>query len=86
MKLAAPRPTAPYIATYYAVTGLCVSLATIAGGSLYDIYGRNHYPLPAGLPVLDYAHAAFLASWLLRSLGVLILLWVVVEPRKRLRG
>ena len=83
LKLAPPRFNASYIATYYAVTGLCMSLATVAGGRLYDLFGRQRYALALGLPSLDYAHAAFLASWLLRSLGVLVLLWVVVEPRRR---
>jgi MFS family permease len=83
LKLAPPRCNASYIATYYAVTGLCMSLATVAGGRLYDLFGRQRYAIGAGLPSLDYAHAAFLASWLLRSLGVLLLLWVVIEPRPR---
>jgi MFS family permease len=82
LALAPRRSNTSYIATYYAVTGLCVSLATIAGGRLYDVFGKQTFALATGLPRLDYAHAAFLGSWLLRSLGVVLLLWVVIEPRR----
>jgi MFS family permease len=80
LKLAPQRSNTPYIASYYALTGLCVAASTILGGLLYDRFGRAVLHL-AGLPALDYFHAAFLASWLLRSLGVLLLWWVVVEKR-----
>ena len=30
--------------------------------------------------VLDYYHLAFLLAWVFRSLGVLVLIWLVVEP------
>jgi hypothetical protein len=67
-----------YIATYYAVNGLALAASTIAGGLLFDALGGRWFYVP-GLGSQDYWHAAFVGSWIARSLGLLVL-WVVVEP------
>jgi MFS family permease len=74
LKLAPPRANLSYIATYFAVTGLCVGLSTIAGGRLFDCY-RYWTWIFLGWE-LNYYQIAFLLGWITRSLGVLLLLWV----------
>ena len=65
-----------YIATYFAVTGLCYAASTMVGGQCYDQYRDRTLLLP-GLPELDFAQCSFLAGWVLRSVGVLLLVPIV---------
>jgi Na+/melibiose symporter-like transporter len=78
LTLSPARSNTPYIATYFAVTGLCHGLSTILGGSLFDRYGGAACLCPA-IP-LDYYHAAFLLGWITWSLGAVLVLAVVREP------
>jgi len=78
----APRESnLPYIATYYAVTGLCYAASTIAGGALHDHFGRTAIILPGG-STWDYFTCLFLFGWITRMLGAVVLL-AVVEPKPR---
>ena len=70
----------PYIATYYAVTGLCVAASMIAGGVLYDRFRGATFCLASGWPKMDYFQAVFLFGWLARSLAVVWLVQIA-EPR-----
>lgn len=79
-----PRATdTPYIATYYAVTGLCYAASTIVGGELLD-RTRDYTLLLFGDGLaLDFYQWSFLFGWITRSLGVLVLLFVVESPGVR---
>ena len=69
LKLSPERSNTPYIAAFYAVTGLCYAASTIVGGWLVDQWGH-------GLGFFPYL---FISGWAARSLGALVLL-VVIEP------
>lgn len=79
LRLAPRESNAPYIAMYFAVTGVCYAASTIVGGAASDHWRDTTFWL--GGQLLDYYAAVFLFGWITRSLGALILLWVVVEPR-----
>ncbi len=81
LKLSPRQTDTPYIATFFAVTGLCYALSTISGGWVMDRWVGASFPLPGGLR-LDFYQVSFLAGWITRSLGVL-LLWAVVEQTPR---
>jgi hypothetical protein len=78
LKLSPRGGNTPTIATYYAVTGLAMAASTICGGLLLDALRERVFYVP-GLGTLDYWHLAFLASWIARSLGLVVLL-AVIEP------
>jgi len=86
LKLAPPQSSAAYVAAFQAITGLCMAASTIAGGQLYDLFGRRLFTLPILGASLDFHHTAFLLAWVTRSLGVLVLMLVVVEPNQGGRG
>ena len=77
LKLSPADSNAPYIAMYYAVTGLCYALNTILGGYLSDRFRDATFQF--GGTVFDYYDAIFLLGWIARTLGVLVLL-IVIEP------
>lgn len=76
------RADTPYIAAWLAVAGLCHGLSTVWGGSLLDHYRQRTFVWLGG--TLGYCQAAFLFVWVMESLGVLVLLWLVREPKKGL--
>lgn len=80
LKLSPSESNAPYIAMYYAVTGLCYAASTIVGGAVSD-HCRDMVVTLAGAE-LDYYAALFLFGWITRMLGVVVLLWVIEEPRE----
>ena len=84
LKLSPVRSNIPYIAVFYAVSGLAFAGGNVLSGALADFWGDRHLALLPGLPVMDYYHAAFLLGWIARSLGVVVLWWVVeTGPSKR---
>jgi MFS family permease len=85
LKLSPSESNTPYIATYFAVTGLCVALSTVIGGVLFDLCRHERVALPGGL-VLDYYHYSFLLGWIMRSCGALVLLLVIEGPGHRADG
>ena len=82
LKLSPGESNTPYIAMYFAITGLCFALSTVIGGVLFDRCRHEPIILLGGRLVLDYYHYSFLLGWITRSLGVLVLL-AVIEGRGR---
>jgi len=80
LKLSPDKSNSPYIATFYAVTGLCYAANTIVGGALFDRYRHCTWTLFGALE-LDYYQGIFLAGWIARSLGLLVLLLVVEQVK-----
>jgi len=86
LKLSPAEANTPYIATYYALTGLCLSASTIAGGVAFDLWRDRTFNLP-GVCSLDYYQAVFLLGWAGRMSVVLVLVLVVEEGLvRRSRG
>jgi MFS family permease len=83
LKLSPTQRNVPYIATFYALTGLCYAASTLAGGAIVDRFGTWHGQF-AGV-AWSFFSCFFLAGWLARSLGA-ILLWFVAEPSKKEAG
>ena len=81
LKLSPSRSNAPYIAAYFAVTGLCYAASTILGGALLDWLRGATITLFGGVLILDFYRCSFLLGWITRSMGVL-LLWWVIEGRR----
>jgi MFS family permease len=77
LKLSPARNNIPYIAVFYAINGLAFAGGNTLSGALADFWGDRHLALLPGLPPVDYYHAAFVLGWLARSLGVVVLWWVV---------
>jgi MFS family permease len=80
LKLSPERSNSPYIAAFYAVTGLCYAASTIVGGALVDSYKSEAFAL--GNVSLGFFPCLFLFGWAARSLGAIILL-LVIEPAGR---
>ncbi|MDO5565327.1 MAG: MFS transporter [Planctomycetia bacterium] len=69
------------IAFYFtAITGT-FGLATLLGGWLFDRYKEMIVIVPVIHLSLDYYRLAFLLGWILRSLGILILLYIARSTR-----
>jgi len=83
LKLSPGESNTPYIATFYAVTGLCYAGNTILGGALFDWLG-DWTGTCFGVE-LDYYRIIFLLGWIARSLGLAVLLRVI-EGNGRRRG
>lgn len=64
-----------YIALYYTLTTLTFGLATLAGGTLFDWFKTTRVLLPFVGMEVGYYEIAFVSGWVLRSAGVLFLLW-----------
>ncbi|MHC4399865.1 MAG: MFS transporter [Planctomycetota bacterium] len=80
LKLSPQESNTPYIAAYFSITGVCYAASTILGGRLFDKLGDEVFT-PFGAAVeLDYYHYSFLVGWITRTMGVLLLLWVI-EPK-----
>jgi MFS family permease len=78
LKLSPEDANVPYIAVFQAVTGLCYAVSTIVGGVLVDQFSGWKLPLCGGRWLLFFP-CLFIAGWAARSLGALLLLWVI-EP------
>jgi len=81
LKLAPPQANVSYVAAFYAVTGLCYAANTILGGVLVDHCRTWGFPL-GGNRWLFFFPCIFVLGWLTRSLGAILLLWVI-EPTAR---
>ena len=82
LKLSPERSNAPYIATFYALTGLCYAASTIVGGALVDQCRTWAFPLGDGR-WLSFFPCLFLFGWIARSLGVLWLWWIIEPTAER---
>ena len=81
LKLSPERANVPYVAAFYAVTGLCYAASTIVGGALVDQCGAWTFPL-GGSRWLPFFMYLFIFGWAARSLGALVLL-LVIEPQAK---
>lgn len=86
LKLSPGESNPPYIAAYYAVTGLCYAASTIVGGLLLDWLQPEMFSLLGDALVLDFYQYSFLFGWITRSLGVLVLLLVIEDHGRRADG
>jgi hypothetical protein len=77
LKLAPGQSNTPYIATFYAATGLCYAANTILGGALFDWFGDSTWTCFGA--EIDYYQAVFLLGWLARSLGLVVLCLVIED-------
>jgi MFS family permease len=82
LKLAPREANASYIAAFQAASGLCFAASAILGGILLDSY--KGWTLPLGKTLcLSFFPCLFIFGWLMRSLGAILLLWVI-EPTTEL--
>ena len=81
LKLSPEGSNTPYIASYFAIVGVCYAMSTLIGGAMLDRFGSETFELFDGRLRLDYYHISFLFGWITRSLGVLVLIFVVQERR-----
>ena len=79
LKLSPERSNGPYIAAFYAVSGLCYAASSVVGGMLVDHYGAGRFP-PDRDQWLTFFPCLFLFGWAMRSLGAMLLL-LVIEPK-----
>jgi len=76
LKLSPRESNLPYIAAFFAITGLCYAANTIVGGMLYDRFHDQSFAW-FGRFALDYYRSVFLLGWIARSMGLLLLLAVI---------
>ena len=80
LKLAPRESNASYIAAFEAARGLCFAASAILGGLILDRW-QTLDDLPLGGLWLSFFPCLFIFGWIVRSLGALLLLWVI-EPGK----
>jgi MFS family permease len=78
LKLAPRESNASYIAAFETTRGLCFAASAIFGGLVLDEFKTWHGSLLAGFGFSFFA-CIFIIGWIVRSLGAILLLWVV-EP------
>ena len=82
LKLAPHDSKTSYIAAFDAARGLCFAASAILGGVVLD-WGNRWTGLMVGGLVLSFFPCLFVFGWIVRSLGALLLLWVVEPTAKR---
>jgi MFS family permease len=82
LRLSPQRSNAPYIAAYYAITGLCYAAATITGGYLVDSPQNPIFQFCQTVAGMGHYQAIFLLGWLARMAAVPILILLVAAPGK----
>ena len=78
LKLSPAGDNAPYIALYFAITGIFYGLSTIAGGQLFDML-ETMSPFDVGYVTLDHFQLLFWIG-LVARLAAVLLLFQIVEP------
>jgi len=68
--LSPPDQTAAYASAWFAWTQLAYSLSVLLGGVLFDWMAKHFAPISIGSLRVDHFAVLFLASWLLKSIGV----------------
>jgi MFS family permease len=76
LKLAPGEEKEAYIASFYAISGLCIAGSTLLGGVLFDRYSDATFCV--GRWEFDFYQYSFLFGWITRTMGVLVL-WLIVE-------
>jgi len=84
LKLAPREANASYIAAFQAASGLCFAASAILGGVILDSHKTWTGFMFGGL-WFSFFPCVFIFGWIMRSLGALLLLWVI-EPATRERG
>jgi MFS family permease len=82
LKLAPPQANASYVAAFQAVTGLCYAANTILGGALVDRYKTWVFAIAPSCCLLFFP-CLFVFGWLMRSVGAILLLWVIEPTTER---
>ena len=77
LKLAPSTDRASYIASFYAISGLCIAASTVLGGALFDWFQDARFDVLGRQ--FDFYQYSFLFDWITRTMGVL-LLWLILEP------
>ena len=62
--------TAAYASAWFAWTQLAYSLSVLLGGVLFDWMAEHFAPISFGGLRIDHFAMLFVASWLLKSIGV----------------
>lgn len=78
LKLAPGEAREAYIATFYAISGLCIAASTLLGGALFDLFGDVQFDV-WGRWQFDFFQYSFLFGWITRTMGVLLLV-LIAEP------
>jgi Na+/melibiose symporter-like transporter len=76
LKLSPGEERTAYIASFYAISGLCIAASTLLGGVLYDRFLDARFDVLGWQ--LNFYEYSFLFGWITRTMGV-FLLWLVVE-------
>ncbi len=79
LKMAPDGNASPYLSVYFAITGLCYGVSTLAGGRLFGYLAERPELFSHLSGVADHYEALFLLGTIARLSGVL-LLQRVVEP------
>ncbi len=75
LSLAPPSVRSSAIALYFTMTTLAFGLATMVGGSLFDLYSKQSFVIWGCRNAVSYYTLAFLAGWFLRCGGLFFLYW-----------
>ena len=78
LKFAPREVNASYVAAFYATSGLCLAASAVLGGVIVDLYKNLTVSLPGGFAI-SFLPYLFIFGWITRSLGALLLLWII-EP------
>ncbi|MFZ1933019.1 MAG: MFS transporter [Thermoguttaceae bacterium] len=81
LKLAPPELNTSYVAVFDTVSGLCFAASAVLGGVILDACARWSGVTVAGVS-FSFFPLIFIFGWIVRSLGALLLLWIV-EPAER---
>lgn len=83
LKTSPPQRTTSYIATYYAITGLCMAVSTVLGGAFLDRFGEHAFNVLDGRLTLTAYQVSFALGSAARALSVVALVLLVREPPAR---
>lgn len=79
LKLSPQISPTPYVAAYFATTGLFLAASTLLGGWLFDSFAKTGFTFGT-LGTFNYYSTLFLVGWIARMFSVLVL-WLVVRER-----
>lgn len=81
LKLAPREHNAAYVATFDAASGVCLAAGALLGGLACDWFRSAPFVLfGETVTAAAFYRLTFLAGWIARSLGLVLLLWVVEKP------
>ena len=80
LKLSPGEERETYIASFYAISGVCIAGSTLLGGWLFDRFGDSRFVV--GGWEFSFYEYSFLFGWVTRTMGVLVLLLIVEGPAR----